>query len=244
MPHCPPGQVNAGAALWCFTPCGPDGSCKEGTCTESQGARLCLPPSSVSGPSVAARPSSPPVATAPFAAAELTALARPVIDAAARAADACHLVAIDPGTWFAYISYDVCTWKDADVAAYADKARELAAYAGGHDLPAPARTVADHARLFGEWLASAHRAKNGRGTARLFQDLALAWNAYAPDQKVDPDPPGIVKQYTEDFGEPRVNLIWRTPAYGQPGMTPFKAHQALPRPLKWRNGAQGPFLGD
>jgi hypothetical protein len=191
----------------------------------------------------------PAAGGAPFDVAAFDDLARSTLDAAATAANACKLIATDPGTWFSYISWDVCSWKAGEVAAYAGKAGALASFAKGHDLPAGARTVADHARLFGEFLAAADRAQNGRGTARLFQDLVLAWNAYKPDQKRDPDPPSIVKQYTEDFGDVHINYIWNNPymvdtATGQETISRFKAHQRLPRPLRWRNGAQGPFLAE
>jgi hypothetical protein len=248
MPTCEAGQVNAGAELWCFTPCAADVSCKQGTCTETQGAKLCVLSSSVGGPAAPA-PAAQEAASggAPFAAADFDPLARAALDAAATATNVCKLVATDPGTWFSYISWDVCSWKSGEVAAYAAKAGALGEYAKGHALPSPARTVADHVRLFGEWLAAAERAQNGRGTARLFQDLVLAYDAYKPDDKRDPDPPGIVKQYTEDFGDPKVHYIWSTPytpsSRGE-RMTSYKVHQRLPRPLAWRNGAQGPFLGD
>jgi hypothetical protein len=147
----------------------------------------------------------------------------------------------------ARLEKDVCAWKAGEVGAYAAKAKALAEYAKGRDLPLAARTLADHVHLFGEWLAAADRAQSGRGTARLFQDLVLAYDAYQPEQKLDPDPPGIVKQYTESFGDPHVHYIWSTPYIPEPGaraITPYQVHQGLPRPLRWRNGAQGPFLGD
>jgi hypothetical protein len=174
---------------------------------------------------------------APASAPELAAVARPALDAARRAVDGCRLVAIDPGFWFDYVMYDRCAWKEGEVAAYREKAAALAAYAVSHDLPLAARTFADHARLFGEWLALAERADTTRGTVRLFQDLALAYDAYDPEHRVDPDPPGIVKQYTEDFGVPIIHYIWESHRR-------YELHRAKPRPLLWRDGAQGPFLAD
>jgi hypothetical protein len=237
MPRCPEGQINAGAELWCFTPCAADGSCKEGTCTETQGAKLCVPAASVGAPASSAAPA--PASSAPrqpFAAAELAPLGRAAVDAALKAADACRLVATDPGTWFDYISYDQCSWKAGEVDAYQAALKPLLAYADAHELPAAPRTFVDHARLFGEWLSLAARSES-RGTVRLYQDLALAYNAQGPAQKVDADPPSIVKQYTEDFGVVFIDYIWKS--YGR-----YKAHAARPRPFVWRTGAQGPFLAD
>lgn len=237
MPRCPEGQLNAGAELWCFTPCAPDGTCKEGTCTETQGAKLCLTASSAGAPPVAAatepRRSAP---QQPFAAGELAPLTRGAVEAALKTADACKLVTAEPSSWFNYISYDQCAWKAGEVEAYEAALKPLLAYADSHDLPAAQRTFVDHARLYGEWLGLAAHSET-RGTARLFQDLALAYNATSPAQKVDPDPPSIVHQYTVNIGVHYTDYVWKSGGL-------YKAHAALPHPYVWKTGAQGPFLAD
>jgi hypothetical protein len=234
MPHCKEGDVNAGAELWCYSPCDEEGACAKGTCTEAGVVRLCVDPPSA--PGIGAGDGH--VAESGSAAAagpELAPLSEAVIDAAGAIVAACGLDVVEPGDWFEFQTFDICKWKKGEPAAYQGAAAKLAAYAEDHDLPPAARTFADEARLFADWVGLAERSEKTRGTLRLYQDVALAWTALRPDRPVAPDPPHILKLWFEKMDDRWVDYIWSS-------KRTYAAHRALGTPLRWHTSPQGPFL--
>lgn len=249
-PRCEAGEVNAGAALHCHATC--DGAaCPAGhACVEKQGAKLCVPEAAARGSRMGA-----PEGGATAAPVEVSAPAAPdeaavkafdeaagaALGAVAKALERCHLEAVEPGDWFRYEFFDWCEWKEGEVppalaaldAALA-KAKEVPALAAGRR-----GTVIEQLRLFRDWLDLAARSKQGRGTLALFQDLALAWNAYQPDKArlVAVDPPHVVAQYHEKFGVRHVEYIMES-------YKGYERHKSYGLPLPWVRGVHGPRLPD
>jgi hypothetical protein len=154
-------------------------------------------------PSPAASASAP----APSAPSATTVkLARAVADRGLAIAKTCAIVA--PMT---SADVDVCSFDAPLVDAYSAAVRELADHAKAHpdDVRGPAAGFLTTALLFGDWAAKAveyrpHRkaskawagysdmSSSTRGTLRLFQDFADAWNLFAP---ADPIPVDAADEY-------------------------------------------------
>ena len=208
------------------------------------------------GASAAGSASSAPV----FDAGRFDPAARAVVDAALAYAETCNLKAEEPTGWFDFITYDVCSneAKDLDPAIAAGKSLEQTT-AGMRALPLPARAVAEEARIFVEFVEGVAKIHVSRGTMRLYQDLALAWNAYKPDAKAPTEPKHALDQYFVAYPERGVAYIWeQTGCYDEKtvewvGCDPVHPYVRLDRygvhrkrgtPLPWRSSPQGPFLAN
>ena len=112
-------------------------------------------------------------------------LARAAADAALVCARAC--IVLSPPFEDAV---DDCPADAAQVHALVEAAGALGAQLGGDGGPVPgeAGVFAGTARLFAAWMEQGLRLKRTRGTLRLFQDVAEAWNAYQPRDPIPVDP--------------------------------------------------------
>lgn len=97
-------------------------------------------------------------------------------------------------------------WKKQDVVALRDATAALRAHPA---LPRTGRAAAfaDELRLFSEWTDLVEETStNKRGTLRHYQELALAWNAWQPTDKI-----------TVDIGNPEADggpIVWQRCADG------------------------------
>jgi hypothetical protein len=154
-------------------------------------------PATTEAPAASSAPSSsaPPAVTVK--------LARAVADRGLAIAKTCVIVA--PLT---HVDVDVCSFDAPLVDAYAAAVRELADHAKAHpeDVRGAAAGFLKTAHLFGDWAVKVieyrpHRKPGGtgfigytdmtsssRGTLRLFQDFADAWNTFAPADPIPVDP--------------------------------------------------------
>ena len=239
-PSCKQGHINAGAALHCYPLCGEGGACEGGTCVEASGLKVCVKPASPG-----ARVGKAAEATVFMAASEPPAeaiaafdgKAKLAIKAAQTALEACNLLVDSPGDWFDFEVYDWCEWKAGTIPAYAKAVGELSSLVGASPElnQGPRRSVVEQLTAFKDWLELADRAKQSRGSCALFQDLAQAWNAYRPEQKVDTDPKPIVEQYHVKMKDTGAHYIAKS----------YKLYDARKKygfPLPWRRGVHGPRL--
>lgn len=162
-----------------------------GACDQMPDAPIPQPPSVAPASSASAPP-----------AAAVVKLARAVADRGLAIAKTCVIVA--PMT---SVDVDVCSFDAPLVDAYAAAARDLSAHAAAHpdEVQGAAAGFLKTALLFGDWAAKVveyrPRRKAGdsafgypdmssssRGTLRLFQDFADAWNTFAPSDPIPVDP--------------------------------------------------------
>jgi len=239
-PTCVDGSINAGAALHCYPLCTDEKSCDGGTCIKTSGIGVCVRPESpgarvgkASSATVFMADGSPDAAK--VAAFDDRALA--AINAAQKALEACDLRVDEPGEWFDFMIYDWCEWKEGTIPAFS---KAVALVEGlVKDAPAlnqgPRGTVIEQLKAYRDWLELADRAKQSRGSCSLFQQLAVAWNTYQPDKKVDTDPKQIVEQY-------HVRMKGAHPHYISKSFGLYAARKRLGIPLPWRRGVHGPRL--
>jgi hypothetical protein len=92
---------------------------------------------------------------------------------------------------------DACNPDAATVKALADAAAALEAHAGAHpaEVRGPAAAFAGAAQLFADWVVKGVSLGRTRGTLRLFQDVAEAWNAYRPGEPIPVDPVDEYRRY-------------------------------------------------
>ena len=138
----------------------------------------------------------PPIVTSAEAGAGASAASGPFLDraraareAAAKLAGSCYLVEEWAEDFERY--HDVCRWTAADADALRQAARGLAALAPEAGLGA---SFAEHVRLFVEWVellakadTSSDSAQRPSGTLAHYQELAAAWNALQPAERVPLD---------------------------------------------------------
>ncbi|APR81853.1 Hypothetical protein A7982_07202 [Minicystis rosea] len=122
---------------------------------------------------------------------------RKLAQAAADAALACARTCVIHAPPFDDAS-DGCTADAATVAPLAEAARSLLAHTEKHVVPGEAAAFAKTASLFAEWMTQAQKLQRTRGTLRLYQDVADAWNAYQPKAPIPVDP--IVEYRLYGFG--------------------------------------------
>ncbi|MFZ5892037.1 MAG: alginate O-acetyltransferase AlgX-related protein [Myxococcota bacterium] len=139
------------------------------------------------------------------------------------------------------IPFDKCPIDAEMVAAY-EKALEgfRVAIRGKASSPA-ARTFAEKADWFEHWVKLALASGSTRGTAALYQDLALAFNAWQPDQRVFVDSPRMIKLYFGTSGVVGTDYFRNLKHDGAKREAEFIASG---RHLIWRrgpNGFEGPF---
>jgi hypothetical protein len=115
--------------------------------------------------------------------AETKKLARAAADAALACARTCiiHAPSFDDAA-------DECPADAGAVKALADAADALAAHGRARRMAGDAAAFATTASLFAEWMSRGLERKRTRGTLRLFQDVADAWNAYQPKEPIPVDP--------------------------------------------------------
>lgn len=190
-------------------------------------------------------PSEAPTATssAPLTAEAYELAGRPTIDAATAVVAACRLVPTEPAGWFDYVTYDECTWKKQEVERYV-AASNAVEVSFAHEPPGPWRLFAGQAALFRDWLRVAIKTETTRGTLRLYQDVAKAWNLAAPAKPIATEPPNVLRQYFENMDDTErdptthfVDYVWRSGHR-------YDAHKAKGTPLEWHESAQGPFLAN
>ena len=208
-------------------------------------------------PSPTGSPSGAPTA---FDAGRFDPAAKALLDAALAYAETCNLKAEAPTGWFDFITYDVCSdaAKDVDPVIAASKALEQVV-AGMRDLPLSARGMAEESRIFREWAEGVAKIHVSRGTMRLYQDLALAWNAYKPDAQAPTEPKHALDQYFVAYPDRSVAYIWEQidcydektlvwlscdPAHPYVRMDRYTVHRKRGTPLVWRSSPQGPFLAN
>jgi hypothetical protein len=134
-------------------------------------------------PAPSPRESAAPAASAPSP--ETHRLARRVADAALACAKSC-VVWVPPFD----DAQDECRPDEPSVKALEDAAAALAAHAKDHpaEVRGAAAAFAAEARLFADWVGRGVLLERTRGTLRLFQDFADAWNAYRPEEPIPVDP--------------------------------------------------------
>lgn len=248
-PKCEAGFVNAGAAMHCHALPDEKGQCPAGTAlVEKQGAKLCADKAAAEGSANMSyegdvpgfvRVEKPARMPSEENIKQFDEIAMKTLGAVDTALKGCKLEFTEPGFWFDFEFFDWCTWKEGVVPSVSKSAGELSA------LLKTAPELREDKRkdfiakldMFHDWLLLAERSKESRGTLALFQELALAWNAYQSDKNkhVAPDPAHIVHQYTVDFGNAHVNYLSES-------NRAWEKRKALGSPLPWRRGLHGPRL--
>jgi len=134
-------------------------------------------------------------------------------DAATAIAKVCHLDALYQPARFV----ETCSWRPSDVEAFRTAATALRAYPA---LPHTGRgaSFVEEIRLFAEWVALVHETDiYPRGTLRHYQQLALAWNAWQPADKIIVDVGKL--SYRSAYGTPDAPdggyVVWKRCADGQ-----------------------------
>jgi hypothetical protein len=188
-PACAPGFANTGALGRCRKLCAGDGDC-----------------GAVPVPTVSAAPDAGAGGDA-----ERGRLARAAMDAAAASVKSCviHAPTFDDAV-------DECAADEAAVKTLGDAARALGPKAKGAvgGLAVFAETV----QSFADWMAAAHELKRSRGTLRLYQDVADAWNAYRPKEPTAVDPIEEYRLYghgskgyiMKPVPKTRGRVVWKT----------------------------------
>jgi hypothetical protein len=215
------------------------------------------PVASVAG---APEPAASAAAAPPFDAARFDPAARAFVEAALAYAETCNLETDEPGNWFDYITYDVCSTDTKDtgpVIAAGKTFQDVAAPMA--NPPVPAKALADQVRIFREWAEGVEKIQVSRGTMLLYQGLALAYNAYKPEAKVPTEPKRALDQFFVEYPQRGVAYIWeqkgcydaQTLQYNgcEPGrptvrLDRYAIHRQRGTPLAWRSSPQGPFLAD
>lgn len=173
-----------------------------------------------------ARPAAPATSaseTPPAASAEDTyRLAKPAADAALAAAKKCTISAppFDDAA-------DHCPVDEATGKALTSAVSALTTHvrANAPSVPRDAAAFAETVARFEEWVRQGLEYSRTRGTLRLFQDVADAWNAYRPKEPLAVDP-------VEEYG-----LV----GYGSKGyiMKPLKKTDGR---VVWKSCYDGPCL--
>ena len=215
-PRCPAGSHNAGASLHCV---------KE-------------PP--VPAPALA----TPELLTAtpPAAAAELEAAAATVIkNAIAFVGPACRLGQDDVELLYG-IPFDRCPTDAGMVAAYQQAWTAFDTLASRAMPRGAAATFREKAGAFREFTAAALTSQDTRGTAALYQDLALSYNRWQPDKAVAVDPPRLLDLYFGVAHLPSNDYLRNLHHDGEQRKAAFEASG---KHFVWQrgpNGFEGPYL--
>lgn len=216
-PRCPSGSVNVGASLHCSTELAPSPAS-----TRS--------PHELLGPGAA------------DASAQLQAAGAALIERAqAFVGPGCRLGS-DQVELISVIPFDRCPTDAGMVAAYgqalaAVEGRPVAVAARG-----PLASFLEKARAFGDFTRAALASQDTRGTAALYQDLALAYNAWRPDAPAAVDPPRIVALYFGVAHSPSTDYFRNLHHDGEARKAAFEASG---KHFIWRrgpNGFEGPYL--
>ncbi len=217
-PRCPAGSRNAGASLHCV---------KEapGTAPAPATAELLT--------------ASPPVVPA-----ELEAAAATLIKSAIDFVGPKCRFGQDEVEFFSGIPFDRCPTDAGMVAAYQQAWTAFDALASHTPLRGAAATFRAKAAAFGQFTATALKSQDTRGTAALYQDLALSYNQWQPSKAVAVDSPRIIALYFGVAHLPSNDYLRNLKHDGEQRKAAFEASG---KHFIWRrgpNGFEGPFLGD
>ncbi|MFT3767347.1 MAG: hypothetical protein QM820_17750 [Minicystis sp.] len=110
-------------------------------------------------------------------------LARAAADAALACARTCiiHAPSFDDAA-------DGCPADAATVKTLAAAAQALTAHVQARTVSGEAAAFAKVAALFADWMTQTTELQRSRGTLRLYQHVADAWNAYQPKEPIPVDP--------------------------------------------------------
>jgi hypothetical protein len=117
-------------------------------------------------------------------------LARAATDAALACARTCviHAPSFDDAA-------DACPADPTLVKALAESALALSIHVRDAGVRGDAAAFSTTASLFAEWMAEGVKIHRTRGTLRLFQDVADAWNRYRPTEPIPVDPIEELRRY-------------------------------------------------
>lgn len=132
----------------------------------------------------------------------LLALSRRALAAATALAKKCDLRGLVDGN----VIEESCEWKAPEVGEMRDAASALRG-APGAPRVGPAASFAEEIRLFAEWVEVVRELRKN-GTLAHYQELAAAWNAWRPDEKVAVDPVSLPR-YARDGGTDGGVLVWQ-----------------------------------
>jgi hypothetical protein len=140
------------------------------------------------------------------------------------------------------IPFDRCPIDEAMAAAYGNALGEFGRLENGVELTGNGKTFAEKARWFGKWVGVALASHDTRGAAALYQNLALAFNAWQPERAVFVDSPRMLNLYFGVSGVPKIDYFRNLRSDGAKRRAEFVASG---KHLIWRrgpNGFEGPFL--
>ena len=183
---------------------------------------------------------SPPLVAADEAALQRAAQ-KVIVAAQAFVGDGCRLGA-DAVELVSVIPFDRCPTDDTMVKAYIAALNEFEKLTTGVKLAPVAQTFAEKSGWFASWVKLALASHDTRGTSALYQDLALAFNAWQPQAKVFVDSPGMIDSYFGVSGRPGNDYFRNLRGDGAKRKAAFVASG---KHLVWRrgpNGFEGPFL--
>ncbi len=183
--------------------------------------------------------------TSPLVAADETALQsaaqKVVVAAQAFVGDGCRLGA-DAVELVSVIPFDRCPIDDSMVKAYLAALSEFDKLTHGVRIAPEAQTFVEKSGWFASWVKIALASHDTRGTSALYQDLALAFNAWQPKAQVFVDSPGMINSYFGLSGRPGNDYFRNLHGDGAKRKADFIASG---KHLVWRrgpNGFEGPFL--
>ena len=216
-PRCPAGSRNAGASLHCSK------APVEAPAGTSANVELASLPAAHAAPEVAA------------AGAALIKSAQAFVGPGCKlSGDAIELISIVP--------FDRCPSDASMVAAYQRQWLAFDTVAKGQPRQGPGATFREKAQAFGDFTTRALASQDTRGTAALFQDLALAYNAWQPAAPVAVDPPRMVALYFGVAHSPSTDYFRNLHHDGEARKAAFEASG---KHFLWRrgpNGFEGPYL--
>jgi hypothetical protein len=195
-----------------------------------------------------------------FDAASFDPAAKAFVAAALSYAETCDLKAEEPTGWFDFINYDICSSRPQDFEPVfaAKEAFDRATESMLH-VPLLARDLGDQIRIFANWIDGVSKIQVSRGTMRVYQGLALALNAYAPEAKMPTEPKHALDQYFVAYPVRGVAYIWEqvncydpvsfrwsdcSPTSPYVRMDRYAIHRKRGTPLVWRSSPQGPYLAE
>jgi len=140
------------------------------------------------------------------------------------------------------VPHDRCATNDALVATYQAALVAFQQRAQRVSLAGEAATFSEKAAEFGEFTRAALKAHDTRGTAALLQDLARAYNAWQPEDRVPVDAPRMLDLYFGLSGDPRTDYFRNL---RKDGAARKAAFEKSGKHLVWRrgpNGFEGPYM--
>ena len=216
-PKCEAGKTNAGATRRCVT-----------------GAPLVMAPSTALDEPTPLQVVANETATQGAAQKAILAAQVFVGEGCRLGADAVELVSIIP--------FDRCPIDEPMVKSYLGALSEFDKLTESVKLAPLAKTFAEKSRWFADWVKLALASHDTRGASALYQDLALAFNAWQPNSQVFVDSPSMIDTYFGLSGRPQNDYFRNLHGDGAKRKADFVASG---KHLVWRrgpNGFEGPFL--